>query len=158
MSYKLIKEYPGSPEVGTIVSTINDKWTHYFDAISAKDYKKDIVENYPEFWKKLENPLFVTEDGVNIYMDDPYWPVNTVFDTFELRGNSLSGQTPEYKYFSTKAKALEYIRMNKPKYSEKNIKNVCNKLADSFREYRLYIDADKFYYSFMEKLYDEQKV
>ena len=41
MKYKLIKEYPGSPKVGTIIT-------------SVRSYYNDIkVEMYPEFWEEV---------------------------------------------------------------------------------------------------------
>ena len=58
-SYKLIKEYPGSPEVGTIVkdSQGSIKYTEpsgkqYTESSSAGNIFKANIENHPEFWEE----------------------------------------------------------------------------------------------------------
>ena len=53
MKYKLIKEYPGSPKLGTIVylETKDNYMTNMEN--DFKLFPKKIVENYPEFWKKV---------------------------------------------------------------------------------------------------------
>ena len=56
--YRLVKEYPGSPKLGNIIDNLENDW----------------IENYPEFWddmtelpQKVKQPLFTTEDGVDIF-------------------------------------------------------------------------------------------
>lgn len=53
--YKLIKEYPGSPELGYIISPIKDAiFPHYYykQAITP-----EVIENSPEFWEEvIEKP------------------------------------------------------------------------------------------------------
>jgi hypothetical protein len=57
MKYKLIKKYPGSPEIGTIVKKRSD--SIYFpetkETWSSTDsnYFDTIVTNNPEFWEKI---------------------------------------------------------------------------------------------------------
>lgn len=137
--YKLIKEYPGSPSVGATTGGFNDANNIYYN-IYMGDFlgtriHRFYIENFPEFWQELKEPLFTTEDGVDIYMDDSYWSVGTTFNTCELKGNNLSGKTSTFKYFSTRAKALDYISMNKPRYSEKDIEIAFEKFAkDAHKE------------------------
>ena len=85
MKYKLIKEYPGSPKLGTITDR-----TMYFP------------EYYPSFWQpviekmfmsvdnniittykpKAKQPLFTTEDAVNIFEGDTIYGVNNDWKVF----------------------------------------------------------------------------
>ena len=50
--FKLIKEYPGSPKLGTIKpkDTIISGIT-FFDR--EKTPERDWIENYPEFWEEI---------------------------------------------------------------------------------------------------------
>ena len=49
--YKLIKEYPGSPKLGTILSEFDDD--SYVDSDSEKLIDRDLVDNFPELWQEL---------------------------------------------------------------------------------------------------------
>ena len=71
-----------------------------------------------------KNPLFTTEDGVDIFEGDKYYFVIT--SSF-LQGTNIAREKkgpkdyPLYKYFSSKEAAEEYILMNKPSLSIKEI-------------------------------------
>jgi hypothetical protein len=204
MKYKLIKEYPGSPELGSIAAdvflptTINKDWfpefwekveeLNYeiltvkpseantvnknkeaivtwhvsnnnlkywninsvkrlsdgevftigdlidFSFFGNKGFKKiegfaiDYFENklmtaYQSaygigiaLWKKapVKTPLFTTEDGVVIFERDMLFYVLKSFEIHNNPANEFDGQSNDYKYFSTKEKADEYIFYNKP--------------------------------------------
>ncbi len=49
--YKLIKKYPGSPQVGTVVEWGDD----FFIGVDNEDIEvpKIMIEKYPEFWEKV---------------------------------------------------------------------------------------------------------
>ncbi len=69
-----------------------------------------------------KQPLFTTEDGVDIFEGDKYYYVDENIELFHVRkAIHTSGQDEYFKYFSTKEKAEEYISLNKPKYSEKQV-------------------------------------
>lgn len=77
-----------------------------------------------EKWRKIKNPLFTTEDGVDIYEGDKYWFVNLdVFQTQNITAFINIKLKEECKRFSTKEKAEEYIIMNKPCLSINDIRN-----------------------------------
>ncbi len=58
--YKLIKQYPGSPSVGTIVKKEGD--SHY-EAIEKKDsFYSSEIELYPEFWEEITNNKLVIKE------------------------------------------------------------------------------------------------
>ena len=78
-----------------------------------------------------KEPLFTTEDGVDIFKGDKYWKVNN--DLNLSNRQKATGSTSDLnpaKYFSTKEKAEEYILMNKPVLSLKDVASI-------------YISADK---------------
>ena len=83
--------------------------------------------------KKVKKPLFTTEDGLDIFEGDLFYYVkfvqynNTSGKPFEIvRGDYTSFEyEPQYeKYFSTKEKAEEYILLNKPVLSLKDVANI----------------------------------
>ena len=94
--------------------------------------------------KKAKQPLFTTEDGVDIFEGDTFYYVKftqynmTVGKPFEIvKGNHPTFKyEPQYeKYFSTKEKAEEYILLNKPCLSYGDVQEYlkikdCNKVLD----------------------------
>jgi hypothetical protein len=62
MKYKLIKEYPGSYELGAIALKRKESLSYSIrvtpedsEGTFAWDYiRKEKIENYPEFWKKID--------------------------------------------------------------------------------------------------------
>jgi len=84
-----------------LLSILNDKNAHLI---------KELELRWNE-WKKVNNPLFTTVNGVDIYFMDEYYSVT---DNWEIR---FSNATQEINYasrtFSTKEAAEEYILLNK---------------------------------------------
>ena len=81
--------------------------------------------------KKLKQPLFTTEDGVDIYEGDKYCYVKfkenrkslgRVFQIVTCDRPGCLYESQYEKYFSTKEKAEEYILMNKPVLSLNDLK------------------------------------
>jgi hypothetical protein len=110
--YKLIKTYPGSPELGETIIYDNDKFSFKSKYLFYGD-----PNCYPEFWEKVEEPLFKTEDGVNIYKGDTYYSISKDLTT-ELMLVMATGYgvyTNACVRFHSKMEALKYIRCNKKK-------------------------------------------
>lgn len=112
--YKLIKEYPGSPKLGIIrqIETVNNR-------IITND-PSELYDIYPEFWKEIKQPLFITEDKVEIFEDNIIlfyitnsWKIST-FKYINEYCIGISSKIGFDKYFSTEKAANEYILMNKP--------------------------------------------
>ena len=61
MKYKLIKEYPGSPKLDTIVKKYKGFNDYRSDDVKSHAFNASIIENSPEYWEKVK-PLFYTED------------------------------------------------------------------------------------------------
>ena len=126
-SYKLIKEYPGSPTIGTIAKEDKIDYVYYYlEKDSHTGIGSSIIENNPEFWKKVEK-LFTTEDGVDIYENDKYFPIHKRYldkgpDCIAQKEFKDCIYTHEdFIRFSTKQKAEEYIYLNKPRFSFKDM-------------------------------------
>lgn len=62
--YKLIKKYPGSKEIGTMVKAIHSEAglnTRYTDMI-GREYGWHEVEDYPEYWEEVKEEQFKVGD------------------------------------------------------------------------------------------------
>jgi hypothetical protein len=95
-------------------------------------------------FKKVEQPLFTTEDGVDIYEKDYVWvpqkyPLNgkyvldgniTRFKAYKPQHYYIKEQEDGVMYFSSKEKSQEYIDYNKPQYSKKDIKEMLQSLQN----------------------------
>ena len=86
----------------------------------------------------IKQPLFTTEDGVDIFEGDEYWSVNKqdLFLKDAVAKNSINVcnfTNGLYLLFSTKEKAEEYIIMNKPVLCLQDIINT-NVYAPIFME------------------------
>jgi len=73
-TYKLIKEYPGSPELGFIAKQSLDG---HYTYPSGQFILREIVENTPEFWERVI-PLGISEDGYPIYEGDVIFRISKV--------------------------------------------------------------------------------
>ena len=65
MKYKLIKEYPGSPELGTIVQEKNKTSNFYYFNTNA--ILRSHVENNEEYWQQIEFPKLSRQKAIKIY-------------------------------------------------------------------------------------------
>lgn len=79
---------------------------------------------------KSKEPLFITEDGVNIYSGDKVFYINylnTILGpiTFDRIGHKHY----LFKWFSKEINAKYWVEMNKPQYSEDKIIDTCKKLG-----------------------------
>ena len=88
--------------------------------------------------KKSKQPLFTTEDGVDIFEGDKYFICTASLSNCINNEGIVSKffkPNPNYKYFSTKEKAEEYILLNKPCLSYGDVQEYlkvkdCNKVLD----------------------------
>lgn len=68
--------------------------------------------------------IITTIDGADLYQGDAFWHVDTYFCV----GEGILNTTPKafkpiehYKHFSTEKAAKEYVEMNKPRFSKKDL-------------------------------------
>lgn len=137
-------------EIFTIGDKINDEcYNHSLDKITLYDNKILLQHNF-NTWTlchslknviKSKVPLFITEDGVDIYEGDE---VTWVFSDNSGIAGTRKAEAEMYrnlKYFSTKEKAEEYILMNKPVLSLNDILKILPKYI-SLAETR-YLELEK---------------
>lgn len=82
------------------------------------------IKSITETFTSKKQKLFTTEDGVDIYIDQKVWVVGTkYFDMDDLKMTRTDYKNAvdhwgkwgvDYKYFSSKEKAEEYILINRP--------------------------------------------
>ena len=109
--FKLIKAYPNSPDLGVVVE--EDK-IGQFVSNTIEIFDKYTIENFPEFWEVIKDPILTTEDGVDIYEGDSYWyiPKGTteiVEIDSSIIGEDFAGGDLD---FSTEELAREHVLMN----------------------------------------------
>lgn len=94
---------------------------------------------------KFKQPLFITEDGVSIFENDTFYYVDQYWQIgVGICNNLIFNKLKDYKEFSTKERAQEYIYNNKPKYSVNDIKdayfhksgNTIFDLLDKLRQFK----------------------
>lgn len=108
--YKLIKSFPGSPEVGSILHYLSEENNNYdgngamyYDMWSNR-WEVGHVESNPEYFA---SELHVTEDGVSLFELDSYWfifPNNTIGE-----GIARSTNVWAKHCFSTREAAEAYL-------------------------------------------------
>jgi hypothetical protein len=130
--YKLIKEYPTSPPLGTILTLKENGW---YQSGTSYAHLPESIEIFPEFWKEIKEPLFTTEDGVDVYEGDEYW---YIVDNYTYPkaytpllhcvdwSNPIKPPLGKVQFFEGK-NALKWIDENKPVYSKKQIIDALDK-------------------------------
>lgn len=143
VKYKLKKWYPSLPknwEIGMKVggekffANIEQKYTPY---VFFDPYE---ITNNPEFWEEVKEPLFITEDGVEIFENDIYYIVDWNFDISEEKASNSESSIKGCRYFSDFDLARKWIDENKPKYSKKDILNIIEEVFEhSIKELKIYV-------------------
>jgi hypothetical protein len=82
-------------------------------------------------WKKIIPILFTTQDGKDIYEGMEYWFVGSQWQAKWGNAEIGTGQVPHFKYFSTKEKAEEYVLMNKPLFTTKEVIDISSKITST---------------------------
>ena len=103
---------------GIIKSFEIHKGTNIDECVAITEQGKFGIKAIEHF----KQPLFTTSDNVEIFVGDEYWFVNRwgVYNKTASEGTYLD---LEDYYFSSKAKAEEYVLMNKPCLSLNDILN-----------------------------------
>jgi hypothetical protein len=58
--YELIKTYPGSPKLGTIVESVYGSESYTYNEYHL--LSKGCIEDYPKYWKEIINITFNVND------------------------------------------------------------------------------------------------
>lgn len=130
MKYKLIKTYPGSPELGTEVEQEkNWKGSFFYKSVDKRICVfREHVENNPEYWEKVnENLWYVVLEDIFYYNDgfrDTKMSNWHVYYVECLNSEDIERELwPSVKkhIFKTKEEAEEFILYNKPCLSYNDI-------------------------------------
>ena len=130
MKYKLVKKYPGSPELGyeTKFNNSGEDWSALLKVADCK--------YFPEFWEEVKDPLFITEDGKEIYEGDNLYFLNKISGTsgeyywggtYQFDHKKYFQGNPDkdkFYWFASKQKLELFwkeLEQNKPIYSKKQI-------------------------------------
>lgn len=124
MKYRVIKSFPSIKKYYKIGDIISENG--YSDMTS-------IAKNWPEFFEEVEEKLFTTEDGVDIYKGDSCFAVNRT--TYSTQYGNYYGDSPkELVYFANMINAEKWIDENKLIYSKKEIKNALKKISNYYSD------------------------
>lgn len=88
--------------------------------------------------KKVKQPLFTTEDGVEIYEGDKtFWVVNAAESDWQVKNfiatHDCIGEN--WYCFSTEAAAKEYVKMSKPNLSVRDVLQTLKSIFEKTGEY-----------------------
>ena len=104
--FKLVKCYPGSPELGAVCEERNVKssFCYYFEGEKNLGILKDQVENQPEYWEEITDIYYLV-----------FTKEETSFNAWEpIRVGTCLCDTDTKKYFSSKEGARDFIIQYKP--------------------------------------------
>jgi hypothetical protein len=111
--YKLIKEYPGSPELGTVVEKQIKSQTYYHIHNDRKfGVLSEHVEDNPEYWEEV-NDIYYMVSLTDMPFHNAWEPI---------RVEAIALDTDNRKYFSTEEGANTFILLHKPCLSLYDIK------------------------------------
>jgi hypothetical protein len=119
--YKIVKAYPFSPPVGTILHY--DSFADWYQNAN-EDYivESRIIEKHPEYFEEVKDEyrfLVYTKDRA---FHNP-WKVVEFRKQPEDYNDKKDSEF--IRFFKTKAEATEYILMNKPCLSYNDVSNMC---------------------------------
>lgn len=125
--FELIKEYPGSPTLGTIVTLgIDFNYNNFINGVPKlkNSVKKEYVENNPEFWECLGDIMLTTYDKIPICKGEEVYYVSItetknskIFFPYKFNWKNIRdipNMRKNYKWFASKEKAKNWITKNKP--------------------------------------------
>ena len=129
MKYKLIKEYPGSPELGTIVERESISKTYFYMSGNKKlCVLKYHVENNPDYWEEVVDIWYVVLEEDFIYNDEFRERKHSSWKTQRVEAPSpesikkqLYISVKNKHIFKTKEEAEYFILRNKPCLSYNDI-------------------------------------
>ncbi len=139
--YRLKKWYPSLPlewkDNGIIIVEKYDNISYkklleegVFQIISSRD-----VENNPDFWEEVKQPLFVTEDGVEVFDGDvDVFTTNSSFNKYRFKAKRIKDSGLNHKIFYHESNLYNYIWRNKRVFSYEDFIKWANDINASFEE------------------------
>lgn len=108
--YKIVKAYPFSPPVGTVLHY--DSFSDWYQNAN-EDYIVEslIIEKYPEYFEEIEDECRFLVYKIN----RPFYKAFEVIETKKPIDKKLYSAEKEFiEFFKTKADAYDFIVYNKP--------------------------------------------
>ena len=104
--FKLVKSYPGSPELGTEVEK-QAKTQTYYHIYNDKKFGvlTEHVENQPEYWEEVVEDIYYMVSLIDMGFHNAWEP---------MRVETIRYDTDTKKYFSAKEEARDFIIQYKP--------------------------------------------
>lgn len=123
-TYKLKQWYPSLKQEWS-KGDIAEWFDGYFwnkGKVILNGLSKNEVENNPDFWELIEDeePLFITDDGVDIFLGHSYILIDKEFIKHKQTASNIV-YTEYFKKFKHEFNADEYIWRNKPVFSYEEI-------------------------------------
>lgn len=121
MKYKLIKLYPGSPELGTEVQKQSNSQTFFYrTGDMTLCIHTEHIEEYPEYWEKVNENIWYVVSTRNYQVN------HTLFEAwFVYRIESFEPVNKEpLNYFKTKEEAELFVINHKPCLTFKEVKKI----------------------------------
>lgn len=140
--FRLIKEYPGSPKLGTIVEKDERYGSHiykYIESNSNFGVLKYHVEDNPEYWEEIKETI-----GWSIWKTDGFFKSWT---PYKFEGEIKDTDKNRFN-FKTKEAAKEFVIYNKPCLSFSEL--IWN-FKENTRKNRLEVDINDLYKLIEEK-------
>lgn len=140
--FRLIKEYPGSPKLGTIVEKDERYGSHiykYIESNSNFGVLKYHVEDNPEYWEEIKETI-----GWSIWKTDGFFKSWT---PYKFEGEIKDTDKNRFN-FKTKEAAKEFVIYNKPCLSFSDL--IWN-FKENTRKNRLEVDINDLYKLIEEK-------
>lgn len=103
-------------------------------------YDSEVLLGQPIEFVKKRKLVFTTEDGVDIFDEDKTCWVNRHFEVSSMGKNRGVLPKENYKYFSSKKAAEEYVIMNKPSLCLKDIVDKAVSKQNPFGLFTIHID------------------
>ena len=117
-----------------IIETLAIRNTIILALLSTKDLEEPKVWVVLKLLEHYKEPILITEDGVELFEGNDVFFVEVGeylhHGKEKVNSNKYNYNLDKsFKYFSTKEKALEYIDLNKPRFSKKEIKEQLGRLV-----------------------------
>ena len=117
--YRLKQWYPSLLKDVRVGDIITENGQHY-KGVTYKciGYRVEIWQLHPDFWELIEEkePLFITEDGVDIFLGHSYILIDKEFIKHKQTASNIV-YTEYFKKFKHESNADEYIWRNKRVFS-----------------------------------------
>ena len=127
-TFKLILRYPGIRDYIKLGDEVSQVEYNYICADGKYVIHRNEVEDWPNHWEEIKQPLFKTHDGVDVFnYNIELWYIEfrnyTSFSNNDNRHIEISSGVSN-NVFSTKEAAETWIDENKPVFSKKIIRDV----------------------------------